>query len=119
MLISLLIGAAIGAIAVAAIIGIVEIRAGMKELFSQYPDAGTKFFIPRDEFLKYAKGKPELKPVVQAFLDDGSKTGTFLLKEERGLRRTIYQTVDKELDQEVDPRGYVSYRGNDTLYIRT
>lgn len=115
-MLSILIGAAIGALIGCAIIGLCQIISAAKELFDQYRNSRTQWFLPKKELKKYLRGKPRLKSVLDAVNDNDDATGAFLVFE-RG-RVDAFQLVDKELDDEVDSRGYKMYRGDDNLYLR-
>jgi len=115
-MLSILIGAAIGALIGCAIIGLCQIISTAKKLFDQYRSSRRQWFLPANILKKYLRRKPGLKSVLDAVNDNDDATGAFVVFESRQVE-AVY-LVEKELDDEVDPRGYKMYRGDDNLYLR-
>ncbi len=117
MVVSILTGIVIGALIGCAIIGLCEIIAGAVELLKKNLDQTGGIFMPRSELEKYVKKHPRLNRLKAVIDGNGKATACYLLSKNGRVER--FMTVDKQLDDEVDRKGYRFYRGDDKLYLRT
>ncbi len=99
------------------LLGLTEILSGSEILLNRDENKtrGGTIFLPRKELDMYLEGKPRLAQLKNSLESKNMKAAYMLL--ENG-RVESCEFVTEELSEEVNPRGYYHYRGDEKLTLR-